>query len=349
MTVLRVVSYAQAQTPGRPPVPFRITGGRVSGDAKADVRWRMSLQLVASPDLVPVDASSLLAPGETEVRVFRGTVGPTGEEAYHPLGVYPLLTSRVEETREGLTASVTGHDRSVLVSGNRWDAPHTVEPGDLGTRIREVLLDRYPQAVTNFVPTPGLTVNGLVLGTSSQNNPWTDLTKMARSGGLELYPDRRGVFVLRPIPDPATAPVEWSLRGGAGGNLLGVNRGLTSERSFSRVVVEAESTGLAAPIRAVAEDTSAPRRRTYFFKSSAISTQAQAQAVADAVLRDVQGLYEDVSFTSLVDEHADVGSVGRITRPSVGADGRYVLEQAEVPMEYDQSMSGTCRGQRVSS
>lgn len=345
-SVFEVVSLVELLVPGQPAVRLPVTEGVVDMDAGATIRRRLSGLRVADPSMVPTEDDDLLQPTQNEIRVYRGLKFWDGREELHALGVFGIHETAIDEVNGVPQIVVSGYDRSAAVRDNRWVAPYNVTAGtDAAVAIRSLITDRFgPSAEFLFPSSVGYALPNLLFGASSQNNPWKDAQEMATAAAHELVVTGDGKFHLRPIANPDTQPPLWRLYDGQGGTLTGINRRLTRERSYTRVIARQEATGLAAPLQA---DVSVPssRPRPYFYRATGVTSQAQLDAVAQALLERNKGSFSTVSFEAIPDPRIDVGTVGEVRRAGIGVVGKHVLETLRVPIGVTGgAMSGSLRG-----
>lgn len=339
---------------------LQVTGGSVTADATAANRRRCQVTLTdGTGRLTPAGATSLLAPYGNELRLERGLRLAAGDELV-PLGVFGISETQVADTPGGLTITLTGYDRSKRVQRNRWTQPYTVAAGtNYADAIAAVLESRAPGGTYNFAPTSRVTPL-LVFGLERDNDPWKDASSMAAAIGMELFFDAAGVRVLRPVPNLLTSPVADTYAPGEA-KLLGVTRKLTAEAAYNGAVVTGEAADTAAPVRAEAWDrdpTSATYAgdpigsspfgaRPYFLTSAFITTQAQAQDVADALLRSITYGAESLTFPAVVNPAHEPGDVVAVRRAASRVDGRYVLEQLTIPLTAGEQLQATARSKAL--
>lgn len=318
-------------------------GGTVAVDATAQIRRRMENLSITDITLAPMTQDALLAPYENEVRISRGIEFPNGVREIYPLGVFGIEQVHITESRDGLTVTIEqGNDRSAAVSQNAWTQPYPIEPAtNVGAAIRAIVEDRLPGATFNFALTDALTP-GLILGTSSQNDPWKDAADLAQSIGYDLFFDPAGVCVLRPFPSDADA-ASFFYGDDQPNPLLSIDRVMTRENSYTQVVAVAESSTLGEPLRSVASIPS-NRPRTFFYKTTLATSQEQLDAAAAALLRRYSGVYSTTSIVGIPDPRLDVNTVGLVSRAAVGIfEERMLLESFSVGLTPAETMPMTVR------
>jgi hypothetical protein len=176
---------------------------------------------------------------------------------------------------------------------------------------------------------------------------WTEDDERLRAGvelmadlGLEVFADRRGVPVLRPIPDPTTATTVRTFRQVAGeASMVDLSRS-GSSRPYNRSIAISESPDR-DDFRGVAEvtDPSSPVHRDRIglqtgpiHRSAQMPDQAATNAVALARLVEF-ALYQDaVGGSAIPDPTLDEGDVVTFVDPVSGANDRYRLDRVTHPV-----------------
>ncbi|MBW3663579.1 MAG: hypothetical protein KY469_10810 [Actinobacteria bacterium] len=328
-----VTSRAEVGPPGGPYVGVAVVDGQVIYDVSRRVIRTCQVTL-------QTDSAGLLAPTGTLLRLYRGAVDPrTGTEFEEPVGVYAFEEDNV--TRRSGVVEIAGFDFTQLVSDARWEEPYEVAAGQpIDEALAAALLTRIPwltAADLIFTPT-SQTTTAVVWGEERENDPWDDLDKMAKSAGMWLYWDRAGRARLDPVPDPDTDPVVWTYQPGEA-TYVDANR-----RRFGRVHNVVVATGEPAddspPVRATAEDDDpnsasyvGKYRRPYFLTSPFMTTDAHVQGAADAQLRRLIGLADEVAMIAIPDPRRDVAQVVAVADPDLGGvDGRFVLDAVALPL-----------------
>lgn len=304
------------------------------------VRRRCSVSLAGDDDLTPGEMGDLLAPNGNELRLWRGV---NGELA--PLGVFGIADSQVDDSGEAITVSVKGFDRARKVKRARLDEPYVVLSGaNYATAIKE-LIDARVSGLTYSFATTTRTTPLIVL--DAGDDPWAAAQDMARAIGHELYFSPAGVCTLRPVPDPAEQPSVFDFYEGENAIVLAVSNLLADEKVYNHVIVAGEPANGGAPVRAEATDDDSLSPTwiggdygdvPYFFSSKFIVTQAQAQDVADAILRRVKGTVSKVAFQAIPHPALGLGDVVGVRRDRAKIAGRYIVESITMPLNASGSM-----------
>lgn len=279
-----------------------------------------------------------------------------GTAEYCPLGVFLLDDVAVTDTAAGAYVEIAGADLSRRVARNAWDATYTVQPAtNYGTAIQAMLLDRMPDAQTNFASTDQVTPQ-LQFGQSTSNDPWQDIQQMALSIGYECFFDARGICVLRHVPDPDVTESQWEFEDTAHPVITALVRRISDSNTYNKVIATGEGTGNDVPVQATAidDDPSSPTYYlgaygtvTYRFTSPLILTVEQAQQAADAMLRQVKGATEAVEIDVVPMPAIEPGDVVTVTRGRSKVEGRFLVDQLTTPLSPLDTQHFTARRQRA--
>lgn len=336
---------------------LRPTGGKVSVDATRATRRTCALTLADDTGtLTPSGAEDLLAPYGNEVKLFRGVIYDDGTQQDVPLGVFVITDVEADDGTEGVQIQLTGSDRSLRISRNRWTDPYVITSGtNLATGLVALLADRWADVTTSF-NTTAYTLPFAVYGADggSESDPWKDAQDIAASAGFDLYFDPDGAARMRPLPDLADIPVSAEFIEGVDAVILDISKRVTVEGLYNGVIATGEGSELTAPVRGEAWDEN-PASPTYrfgklgaiprFYSSPLIRTTTQAQSAARAMLSHALGATEQVSWSVIPDPTVEALDVVRVARARLGVDAEFIVDQFEVPMEATapMSMSGRSR------
>ena len=312
----------------------KLTAGTVAYDRTSSVRRRASVTLENRDG-----ALSPQAPGDAffsgeRFRVERGAI-IGGMAAYVQLFEGHVVDFRADAAG---TLTVDGEDPLTLCAQPFGDVT-SVSAGTRATDAVVALLAPVLGDSSAWSLDDG--------GRTTPDRAWTAEDERLASTwqlmadlGLELFCDRSGQVVLRPIPDPTTATSVRTVT-----RLPGVGTMLTGSRSgarlpYNRVVVIAEhEDGTILRSQADVTDTSSPihssrigLRVAPVYRSAQIPDQASANAVANAKLIEYS-LYADTVATDLVpDPVLDEQDVIDLSEPVTGADDLYRIDQITHPV-----------------
>lgn len=182
---------------------------------------------------------------------------------------------------------------------------------------------------------------------------WDAMKEVASAYNYELYFDASGYLTMRPYLDPATsAPSIW-LDTGAEGKLSTFDKSTSDSRLYNVVIVRGESSDANTPnVYAIArnEDPNSPTsiqkigERVYEYTSSFITTQAQAQSVANSFLA-VHALEEyELGFEALMLPWLEVGEIVGFMDPRRASDDpqTFLLSSINIGLKLG-PMSGTAK------
>lgn len=382
--VHKVASLAQITSPGGVVLAtLDVIGGDVAEDETARFRRTCSLKL-ATVSLVPRSVTDLLHPlSGNELRLWRGVqlLGATSPELA-PLGVFRLAKPQISDGGSGLQIAVSGQDRSSAISRASWTAPYTTAGGqNVATAIQGIISNRwrgqaltYNLATTSIVVPAGraygvqFTSKGLVAAsgstTSGGNDPWADCQALALSAGMELFFDRQGVVVMRPIPQPNQQQIAMQFIEGPTCTMESVSRSLDESKFVNQVIVIGTgatvtksdgSVGPGAAVRGVASSsdpnvgvTGPLGARPVFLTDQTIATATDATAAATAYLTKYLSTAEKTSINASCDPRVDAGDTIRLTRQRAGVSGVYVASATTCPLDPTSGMTVTNRATLVS-
>lgn len=313
-------------------------GGTVTVDGDAEVRRSLACTVIDSDgSLVPSVAADSLSPYGSEVHVRVGFRYTDGSIETVPVGVFRIQDV---DPDSGHLVPLVGEDRSVVVATAIWEQPYVIAEGtNLATAVQTAMNLIFPGLTHVYSPT-SVTLPLTVF--QEGGNPWADLRKLVRdAAGFELFFDTLGRDVLRPIPDPTTSPVVWDFSPGQGNLLLTANNRQSGRPIRNVAVAEGEGSGVTTPIRAVAEitDPLSPifpgsiGRRPTIRRSPAITTQAQADATAEADLQQEAGRSEQFRFTAAPHPAHDAGDVVHVEEVATEVDAFVVLDSFTLALD----------------
>ncbi len=311
-----------------------VIDGSVTVDNTA-VRRSCDVRLIdVEGNLTPQDARDMLAPMGTELRMLKGLEIAKDEIEWVPLGVFGITNPSVSSHEQGTLIRLRAMDRVEAVRERRFDAPWRVAGGtSTAVAIADIVTSRL--IVPTRIRQTAHTVPESLFDALS--DPWDAVRLLAESDALNAYFDPLGTLVIDrddPTPTGVTyAPGENSF-------LLSVSRDMTSEGTYSGVIVTGEHPD-GAPIRVVRwdEDPKSPTyylgpfgKRPYGFSSPLINTVQKAEAVAIILLSRVTRLRQDSYLTIVGHPGHDVGDLVRIEDEESKTSGDYVVQGAEIPL-----------------
>lgn len=184
---------------------------------------------------------------------------------------------------------------------------------------------------------------------------WEALKEIATAYNHEIFFDATGYLTVRPFRDPTTESPLVTVKTGIQGNLASYEKSTSDTEIYNLILVTGESSDSETlPVWAVAENhnTESPTaiekigERVYEYSSSFITTEAQAQALANSYLAIYALEENELSFEVLMMPWLEVGDILGFEdpRPAPGDPTNFLLTNLSIPLALG-PMSGT--GRRV--
>lgn len=182
---------------------------------------------------------------------------------------------------------------------------------------------------------------------------WAAMVQIATDFGYELFFDRHGYLVMREFQDPVTSPLAYILETGTAGNMESYSKAVNDTRIYNHVSVVGESSdSTIIPVSAEALNTnpSSPTRiekigdRVYEYASPFITTQQQAQDVANNYLKIVSLEEFELNFSGISLPWLGVGEIIQFNDPreNAGQPKRFLLSSLTIPVGL-KGMSGNAK------
>lgn len=352
------VAKAEVWTSDQKLADLSISSGSVTIDSGSSARRTCSVQLFddrESSNLVPDNDFDLLTPFGNELRLYRGVQFDDGTREYVPLGVFVITEVGIQDSNEGVKISLSGQDRSLIVSRARWTEPYQMINGSLESSILALLEDRYPDVITAF-PTTNITINQVILGTETDNDPWKDAVEIAQLVGYDLFFDVDGVVQMKQFPSLDGAVVVATFNENSNTTITSIDRTISTRETYNGVVYIVEGTEVPTPIRVEVwdEDSASPTYRygkfgevPTFIESSLVTTTAEAISAATSLLNIYIGAQESITWTQIVNPTLDVQDVVYIKADGAKVDRLVILDKLEIPLQPDEAMKADARTVRV--
>jgi len=353
-----VVSKAEVWATDQKLQEINVRSGSVSVSSSAAVRRTCSLDLVTdrtSLSLVPDNQFDLLTPFGNELRLFRGVQYYDGTKEFVPLGVFVITNVEIKDTNDGVAISLEGVDRSIKISRNKWTEPYQMVSGSLESSLEDLLKDRYDDVEFAF-PTTNVTVNQVVLGLETDNDPWRDVVEIAELVGYDLYFDANGVIQLEKFPSLDGSVVVASFQEGANTKVTSLDRTISTTETYNGVIYTIEGSNVTTPIRVEVwdEDSTSPTYRfgvfgevPIFISSNILATEAEAIKAAYSLLNTYVGSQETISWQGIVDPSLDVQDVVYVKSNGAKVDRLVILDSLDIPLEPEATMTAKARTVRV--
>ncbi|MFI6160398.1 DUF5047 domain-containing protein [Micromonospora haikouensis] len=347
---VRARVVAAGTTGSDPPgVDLPVEGGDVQLDATATVRSTLSLT-VPGVGWWPSTATSPLAPYGAEVWVARGIAYGDGLSELVSLGYHRIDTVEQSDAPRG-AVQISARDRMAGLSDARLLAPIQYQAGTtLGDIVDELVREVYPSAVIEWDDLTDLAELGRAVIAEEDRHAFLD--DLVTAAGKVWWWDHRGHLVIRSVPTP-TEPV-LTVAGGEGGALVSLSRELSREGVYNGVVAYGEGADTVPPARAVAVDSNQQSPTWWggpfgkvprFYSSPFITTDAQAQSAAEAMLTKALGLPYSVDFSLVPNPALEPHDPVRIAYP--GRSEVHVVERLTVPLTAAGVMTAATREQTL--
>ena len=318
---------------------LEITDGTITFDYTASTRRTASLT-ISDPtrSLVPVLATDKLAPYGQSMALYMGP--DLDGQPLVPMGVYQIQSAEADDQGTQFEFTITGYDKSGKIAREALTQVYTIAAGtNYATAIKSLLQSRDSTIVFNFTFT-GYTTPLIVLDVNQ--DPWAAALQMASAIGCDLYFDRTGICVMRPTPDPASVAQSWiysDTNMGYGMMLDELIKTVTADNTvYNNVIVSGEASGTTTTYSGNAFDGN-PNSPTYvngpfgdipvFYKSSIVTSDAQAQALANAKLLYYLGRSDQMTIQGPPNPVQDEEDVVKVVRNVDGVNGLYTIDKCE--------------------
>jgi hypothetical protein len=311
-----------------------LVDGKVSFDDVA-VRRSADLDLLdVHGTLTPVEATDLLSPKGTELRLSKGLVVAGGAVEWVPLGVFGIDEPQVRSHDGATQVSLSATDRVNAVRARRFKAPYPIASGTATTAaIVAIVTSRL--TVSTRVVTTGHTTPEIVY--EELSDPWDAVEDLAEADSLIAYFDPLGTFVVEPR-QPSDTGRRYSDDGE--GHLVTCRRGISADQTYSGVIVKGEHPDF-DPVRYEIWDenpASATYRlgpfgeRPYGFTSPLIKDLAMAQASAQTILTRVTGMVQPAEIETAGHPGHDIGDVVVLDDEASRTHGDYEVIGGTIPL-----------------
>ena len=353
-----VIGKAEIWNADRKLIDFDIDTGKVSVSTSNAIRRTCEVHLTTdrtSTNFVPDDGFDFIAPFGNQLRIYRGIQYADGTEEYVPLGVFVITEVQIQDTNAGVSMSVRGEDKSIIVSRNKWTSTYQMVSGTLEASLTALLQNRYADIEVDF-PTTQVTINQIVLGADSNLDPWKDAVMLAQLVGYDLYFDVNGIATMRQFPTLDAASVVATYEEGNGTTITSLDRKISTKETYNGVIYTVEGSQVTTPIRVEVwdEDTTSPTYRygvfgsvPTFITTNVIGTSADAIKAATLLLNTYIGQQEEITFESIVDPSLDVNDVVYVKSVGAKVDRTVIIDSMDIPLEYTGTLNVNTRVVRI--
>lgn len=313
-----------------------VTGGSVTSDAGSQTRRTATID--TSLALWSIDPRSVIGVYGTEVQVDYGIVIPGRVEPEWVPMIRGLITAVPRRRPIGSgTITLTLVDRSARVAEDKLAAPQqTVSGATVVTEIRRLIQASLGTGVAVVDRTGSAQVAPVM---EIEQERWSDgVEKLADAIGAEVYADPTGSFVIRRQPALTDTPM-WVVASGPGGILVERDDNLSRDEVFSGVVARGERTDGTTAVQATVWDTD-PASPTYhlgpfgsklkLYTSPLLTTVAQCQTAAEALLARSRGGDAAVTLSAIVNPALEAGDV--IVVRDDGVTRAHIVDKVVTPL-----------------
>lgn len=359
-----------------------VIAGQMIEDETA-ARRRTCTATLATTTLVPAQAGDLLHPlSGNELRLYRGVTLPGVPPSalpggtLAPLGVYRMSTPVIADTGNNLTITVNGNDRSAEIARSKWAGPYVPTAAqNIAVAIQTILNAKWtgPPLTYNFSPTTVTVAAGTILGvqftssgvttesgsTSGGNDPWADCVALAKSAGCELFFDRQGIVVMRPVPQPGSAAAAFAFEEGVTCTMIALSRTLDETVFANQVIFVGTgatvtntdgSLSPGAPVVATASSTDPILGPSGvngpipdIVVDDTVATSPAATAAATAQLPLSLATLDSTAFAAACNPALDAGDTLGLIRARMRVSGTYIASAVTVPFDTATPMQVTNR------
>lgn len=332
------VTEVVCTTPSGTETELTFSAGGVSSSGDAGTRYTARIDVLPQPG---VDLYGILSTPGALFTIRHGIEFGGDSSELVPYGVYESATNSVDVIDGTIPLSLV--DRWTAIEQARYSHPHTPSTGIWTTRA-EYIADAVSEAVAD------VTVNTLATGgtwTTEPDRVWDKdrtqfITDLATDGGLDVYFNAEGDFVIRELPilDPAASV--WTFRTGLYGNILTATRESSFDRPYNQVVINPiDETQTWATSTFEITDTSDPRHRNnlgrdvpFFHSSPTLLTEADVVVAGNALLQRLQGKPETLSISAL-GVPLEVGDTVTVIHPATDVDPGFNAVHIVDSWDYD--------------
>jgi hypothetical protein len=326
--------------------------------------------------MLPTDPSGDIGlwPLGTELHLRTGIDYEDGTEELIGQGVFRISRPVITEGTSGFTVNIDGYDRSRAFSRARFTRPYvinsTTDP-DMVSAIKRLAMSRLPILTEDkIIVSSGLEGFGSVPTVTflKDDDPWKMAQRMAQSIAAELVWMPNGFLWIRSVPNLNERPPDFVYEHGKHCSMTDVSRSLDDERAYNGVTITIENSSRVSggedmpPIQVSSWDTD-PESPTYFdpayptlsrygsvpyfYSSEFIYDESQGVPAAEAMLQQISGIVEEITWTAIANPAHESGDVLRISHPELNIDSFSVLDSLTIGVGATATMSGTTRRRRV--
>ncbi len=302
--------------------PLPIEGGSITDDANAVIRRTLSLTLPSVQNLY----DALAAPGG-EITVSTTYRYVDGATETLPAGVFVVDADSIKYSPSG-TIVLTCPDRWLRVQRNRFGITGrtSVASNTVHAEIQRLVEGAWASGF------PGWAQLDTSATAKVGHLVWDDgdreaaILNLAKAHSLEVFFDRQGLAVLRPIPLlSTTSPFVWSVNAGDDGVLIDADRVRDRSRTRNAVIASTSAVGKVVAPQEKKNTTAGDPLRTagplgyvpYYFTSPVLKTTGALQAAALTQLKKQLGVASWMSLEASPNPALDSEDVIQVVLPNI--------------------------------
>lgn len=318
--VVRWVDIYEADntTAWRREVP--LTSGSVSVDSTRSERRNLDLELVDIDGQLPHGPDGLWYD-----KIIKPYTGIEYDGIRYATCLGEFMIDKLERPHFPHNVKITGRDftKKLLLSTFTQTTTFTVgQPPE--TIIRTIASNA---GISKFALSPTGQVTGEPYTFERNTVRWKAIEALADAAAHEAYFDNFGYLVLRPLVDPLTAPLAHSFKTGQDGNLVSFQKVAEDTRLRNHVVVygdrqanplvfaEAENVEPSSPTQIAKIG-----RRTHSHPTKFIESNADAQLLADRLLRVMALEQYDITMDAISAPWLEAGDAVEFLDPNPGVN-----------------------------
>lgn len=292
----------------------------VNASDASGARYTASLTITPSPG---EDTYEFVSTPGAIFDIDHGIDYGAGDTELVDVGVYEATQGGANIVGGDIALSLV--DKWTHLERRKFRTPYAPSGGTRGSRIATAVTDAITGNPTSVLADGGTLTAGGVWDKSRTQF----ITDLAKDGGLDVYFDAAGVFVVRNEPILTPSAPDWTfLTGETRGNINTANREKPFDRYYNTVVVKpADETQTWVQQVVTLADTSHPLHPDniggeviFEWSSPTITSASAAKAAGETILQRILGKTETVSLGALANPALEVGDTVAIIHPATEVD-----------------------------
>lgn len=325
-----------------------LSGGAMQASRSKAVRRSVDITV---PGREWVDSSEsptwLLSPYAAELVVKRGIRYPDGSEELLTLGVFVVTSAQID--RDQGSVSVHAEDRFYRFVDDRFETPRKPAANASTFAVLTTLIQET-------IPGLSLVTTGITDRAYPGTQVWEEsrvqaLQDIALSLGCEIYAQSDGTIRIRKPPTMADVPVHTINGAGPDAVIVSADTEQSREGVYNSVSARSAPTDPDTPIvRAVIRDNGATSptkwggnfgKKVRFYSSPLLTSTAQCQDAARAILSNSVGLRKSLDLASVPDPRLEEGDVVNVDYGITSE--KHILEDMTIPLVNSGDMTAASR------